>query len=63
MEIAKTVFVHAYWRFRLGKWEYVRAHWCRPPRRRRKNYLRLCAFSDDAISLQLNCKFIDCISK
>lgn len=28
-----------------------------------KTILSLCAFSDDAISLQLNCKFIDCISK
>lgn len=30
---AKTVFVHAYYRFRLGKWEHVRSHFRRPPLR------------------------------
>lgn len=29
----KTVSVRAYWRFRYGKWEYVKHHFRKPPQR------------------------------
>lgn len=34
----KTVHIHAYWRFRFGKWEHVKAYKRRKPKRRYKPF-------------------------